>query len=200
MRVARDQVGEPLRDELERDPLRRSSQASVNAGRRDLDERSGRDEGSKAMEIGLDLGIPLRMGEDRNQPVELQSEDSILKVEGPPAIGELGQHVAAPGEREAPDFSRLEQVEPVECDLTSTMKLERDLFGRERRSEFVDELLHPLGRGWEVGAHVRRGRDGRDPVSHRSTREREALRERSGPVVDAGEDVRVEIDHGRRRA
>jgi hypothetical protein len=86
-----------------------------------------------------------------------------------------------------------------EVELAAGKYLERDTGSAHGVVQRVDASLHRLRRRRIVGAHVRRGRDLRDPVLGRGAQDPEALLERSRAVVDGGQHVRVQIDHLDRR-
>ena len=61
--------------------------------------------------------------------------------------------------------------------------------------QLVDTSFHRVRRRRIVGAHMRCGGDAGNPVLGRRPEDLDALCERAGAVVDAGQNVRVQIDH-----
>src|SRR4051794_3775114 len=81
-------------------------------------------------------------------------------------------------------------------DLGSRVHAQLDTFGVERRLDLGD-ALHERERVVAVPeAHVRRGDDGFDAACHRRPAHRQRLRHVGRAVVDARQQMRVEIDHG----
>jgi ATP-binding cassette subfamily B protein len=91
-----------------------------------------------------------------------------------------------------------EPVEPRPRDLAAGKHLEREPPGRERLAEQRERRLHRLRRRREVVADVRRAGEHRHPVGERRVRQLERVLQAAAPVVEPGQHVTVEVDHGRR--
>lgn len=63
-------------------------------------------------------------------------------------------------------------------------------------SKLGDAGFHLFDGGWKVAADVWGGRDRLDALGCRRARDHAALLERLRPVVEGGENVGVQVDHG----
>jgi len=76
--------------------------------------------------------------------------------------------------------------------------VERDHVAAQRLANLLDGAFHRRRVGRVVVTNVRRRRDNTDPVCDGRPSDLQAAGQRLRAVVDAREDVRVEVDHGRR--
>ena len=85
--------------------------------------------------------------------------------------------------------------QPLERDLGARAQLERDPRAPERARAPPRRVAPSARAGRVVVAHVRRRREHSDAVRDRRPRDLEAVVQRRGAVVQAGQDVRVQVDH-----
>ena len=81
-----------------------------------------------------------------------------------------------------------------ERDLAAGKELEVDACTLQRRRELSHAALHRVRGRWKVLADVWRRGDRRDPIGNGSARDLEGVFEMARPVVEAREDVGVEVD------
>jgi hypothetical protein len=192
-------VRETELDELDGRLLRCTAEAAVHRGCRHLDESAHLDQRPEALGGGLNVGVPLGVGEDGRDAQRLQMEDPLRKLERPAVVGELEEHVVGVAAEPEPAKLRLGQkLEPVDRHLAALAQVERDPLLDERPPEITDERLHRLRLGRIVVADMRRRRENLDTVLDGRASDVEAVLERPRAVVDAREDVRVEVDHAQR--
>ena len=108
---------------------------------------------------------------------------------------DLEQQIAAgAGEREAAEVVVGERRQLAEVELAAVEHLDLDPLLEEVLAQPGHGPLHLLGPRAVVRAHVRRGGDRGDALGGGAAGERPRVVHRPRPVVEAGEDVRVEVD------
>ena len=160
------------------------------------------DERGQPPPVVLERAAALRVGEQDPEAADAELEEQVLEALRQLAVGRLHQQVmAALAERDRAQVLVARVLRPQEIDLAARDELDLQPLPRRRGRELGGALAE-LGRDdvRMVGAHVRR-RGQRDRPLLRRRRERlERARDVRRPVVDAREDVGVEIDHARRAA
>src|SRR5712692_4638715 len=136
------------------------------------------------------------MGEHGPKAARPHAEQVHVELERPAVVGELQQQRAGAAERQAAQLLRVEARRQRERQLAAADDLDRDALLGHGRPQLADELLDRVGAGRVVAADVRRRREHAHAVRGRGPDDREAVRGRDGAVVDARQDVGVEIDHG----
>ena len=117
-------------------------------------------------------------------------------MSGPAEVGELEQEQGRiPAEAEAPELGVVELGRVAEIELAAGEHVHRDRRLARGAAELGVTQLHLARRRGVVLAHVRRRRDARDAVVVRCAQQLEALPHLAHAVVDAGKNVRMEVDH-----
>ena len=197
VRIACNHVGEPTGEQALGCRLRGAPDAAVERSCGQLHQRPGRDQWLDPGRIGLDLAVSLWMGEQGLEPGHPQLEEPLLEVERPARIGKLHEQVAAGlPDREPLQLLARETSEAVEGDLAAVQYLDLDPVLVEVTPHARNACLHRLDAGRIVRADVRGGGDRPHAVLQGRTSKLTAVRERGGPVVESGQDVRMEVDHG----
>ena len=109
----------------------------------------------------------------------------------------LEQDPAAAAERDAPQLLLAQGLDRGLRHLASLQDLHCQSLIAERPVELLDPAGELLDPHIVVVADVRRRADQLDPVVHRLARQAQAVGDVERAVVDAGEDVAVQIDHKR---
>jgi hypothetical protein len=121
--------------------------------------------------------------------------DLLGQPQQPADIGELEQDVRRVAAEPEACQPRAEPVDVIERDLAAPADVDRDAGLVELRAKLGHQELHRLGGRRPVIAHVRSRREHAHPVGDGGSRHVEAVLDRRRTVVDAGEDMRVQIDH-----
>jgi hypothetical protein len=189
VRIARDQMREPAIEQRSRAPRRPRSEASVDGSRRQLHQCPAGDQRLEQVGLLLHVRVPLGMREHHVEALDAEAKEPLAEVERPTEVRRLHEQPR-----------RASQPEPREL-LLRTVELRQielaardDSHGRARCVEGGERVLHLAGRGRVVVANVRRRREHLDTVGSRRCAQRERLVDRPDAVVDAGQDMRVEID------
>ncbi len=197
MRVARDQVREPGVEQRLRAGSVPPAEPPVDRRSRELYDDAGVDELAQAFRPLLYVRIPLGMREHDAEAAHAQAEHEIRQPDRPADVRELEQQqVRIAAESEAAQRCVVERLGVREVELSAGKQLDGDAARARGLAHPSDGELHLLRGRRVVVTDVRRRRDPRDAVLLRGAEDVEAAVDRRRPVVDPGQDVRVEIDHG----
>ena len=173
-----------------RGPSRPSTEAAVT-----WISAPARDQLRDLADVRLHGGVSLRMCDHRSDRVRSEARDDHVKRKRPVPVGRLDQEVRRVAtEREPAQLVDREALELFERDLAARKELEVDACTLERGGELSHADLHRVRGRRIVVADVRRRGDRRDPVGDGSACDLEGVFEMLGPVVEAREDVGVEVD------
>ena len=143
VRVAGEQVGEPVLDQRQAALLRPPPDPPVHRRGRDLDEHARLDEGTRGSPDRLHLGVPLRMSEHRRDPGGTEEKSAFGEPQRPAVVRRLDEQVAglppSPKRRSSSTGSRSSQsiaISPPAADV------ERDPGLLEPRAQLGDAVLH----------------------------------------------------------
>ena len=159
------------------------------------DERALGDEPLDRRQPGFeDVAAALRMGEQKSESTPAKLAGAVEERGVDALEGDLEEHPARAG-RPVGDRLELgvgERADRLGLELAADADVERDALPGERRAQ----LGHALGQLVDDDLlDVRRGDDDARAGGRRHAGVGDALVERPGAVVDAGEDVAVEVDH-----
>ena len=135
------------------------------------------------------------MGEEHTEAAHLQVRDEPRHQVARVGERALEQHAAAVAERDRGQLAVAQVERPVGRELAAGDDLERDALLRQRSAQVVGPGLECAGRHAVREADVRRGGHDARAVAHGGIRERERRGQVGRPVVDAGQQVRVQVDH-----
>lgn len=186
-RIAREPVGGPARVLRQRPRAQRDQDAAP-------------DERLEPAHVAVEDGRALRVGEQDAEPGRLRVEDDPLEERRRGRVRALDEQRRARPQGEPAQLLLAQRAQLRDADLRARRDHHRDARGRQR----VVDLAHPRrdlgGARHERAVHVRGRDDERDPILRGRPRHRDAVLDARGAVVDAREDVTVQVDHGRRKA
>src|SRR5439155_7892921 len=147
-------------------------------------------------EVGLDGGVAFRVRDHGGHAERANPGNDLAERERPIPIRRLDQEVLRVArEPEPAQLVARKAVELLERYFAAWQELELDALALERRAQLPDTPLHRVGRRRKVLTNVRGRGNGDDPVGNGCARDLERVFEIARPIVEAGEDVRVQIDH-----
>ncbi len=196
MGVGRQHVrGAPAKEGHGR-PLGGRPVSSEEGARGDLNERSTADEVAQAVGPALDGLGALRVGEHRAEATDLQVAERLDEAEGPSPEGHLQQQPsAATADARHREVLVAHAPDPGERDLGARVEGQRDPLLLECRAQACDAAMHLLRVGGVPLDHV----GGADHAERARLPCRSRHGDRFGEgrrtVVDARQQVSVEVDH-----
>ena len=194
--VGREDVNYPEAYQSECRPPRRDPESANYRSGSDLHNDACVHEIADAARIPLDLGIPLRVCEDRRDPELEQAVECGIERRRPPVVRRLDQQVPTTlRDRESTRILIREIGEERNVDLSSVENDQWNSMGAEVRLQSNHPVLHPLSRCRKVPANVRRRRHCAHSLKGSDARQSARLLVRPSTVIDVGEDVRVEVNH-----
>ncbi len=189
MRIARDHVSELETEESLRARLGAQADPSVDRRRRKLDERSCGDDRIEKLGSFLDVRVSLRMRKHDPEALHPETEEPVGEIERPPDVRHLDEQVARTAERVAVQLL-LRPIELGQVELRPADELD----GRARRLERLERRIDRIRRRRVVVTHMRRRRQHFDAVGRGRGADRQRLVQVGRAVVEARQDVRMEVD------
>ncbi len=172
------------------------AQPAVERRRGDLNESACLDDLGEPLGAPLDLCVALRVSDHRCDAATTEVEHLRPQPEWPAEVGELEQHVRGVAcQAETPKLVGSELVQPIERNLAAATDLERNPLPAHCLLHLGKTSLHELDRGRVVVPHMRSRGEETDTTRDGRPRHRNGVLDGGSPVIDAGKDVSMEIDH-----
>ena len=195
--VGGDVVHESVGHELDREaPHGRPESAGQRSGRHRAED-AGVHEARQPIGVTLEDRAPLGMREHHLEAAILHVREDPLEVDVRGPVGALEQQVVPRAKAEPPERRVVELHGLGERDLRACNDGDLDLRAREGVVEARHAGLDVVGPDVVVVPDVGRRDHHLDPGIRGRARHRHAEVEVDGAVVEAREDVAVEVDHGR---
>ena len=132
----------------------------------------------------------------RRYPLAEQPVADHPELERPAEVRELDEdHARVPAQPIPAEVADLGAIDPVDGHLAAGSHVDGDAGVGQRSAQLADAVLDDAHRRRVVVADVRCRRDQRHAVGCHRTSHLDALLERPWPVVDARQQVAVEVDH-----
>lgn len=197
MGIGGDVVDQPLREQAQGECLHGASEGARHRHRRHRAQDAALNERREAVGLAQEGGRALRMGEDGSKAAHLQVEQRSLEQRGRVSVGALDQEVATAAEAQLLERCVIQLHRLRHRHLPSPQDLHFDLRITERRSQLAEAFGDQLDGKWMVVSDVGRGDYGEDSGCLGGASQAKGSLDRRGPVVEARQDVAVEIDQGR---
>lgn len=197
VRIARDHMSKPAVEKRARRCRSATPETPIHGRRRQLEERPRTRKRHQDLRPLLDGAVPLRMGEKHCRPSISKVGHDHLERRRPAVIRGLDeQEMRATAEREPRVALRAEPRQGVERHLTTGEDLDLQPLVRGGGTDVVQRRQHLRHRRRVVLADVRGSHDDPNAVGDHGPEHRAACLEIGGPVVQTGQDMAVEVDHG----
>ena len=161
----------------------------------ELHEGPALDENTQRAGVAEEGGRALGVGEQDAEAAHLQVRDEPPHQVARAGERALEQHAAAVAERDRGELAVAQVERAVGRELPARGDLERDPLVGQRSAQVVGPGGEGAGRHAVREADVRRGGHDARAVPHGGIRERERGGQVGRAVVDAGQQVRVQVDH-----